>query len=101
MKPKRNQECWTAWSPLMVRGAACAALIPGLLLTLAGSLHLCAATPDFAAVQAIFNQHCLDCHAAQDPEAKLVMEDFETLMKGGESGAVLTRAGARKACSFA
>ncbi|MCI0536912.1 MAG: pre-peptidase C-terminal domain-containing protein [Verrucomicrobiales bacterium] len=45
--------------------------------------------PDFAAVQAVFNQHCLDCHATQDPEAKLVLEDFETLMKGGESGAVL------------
>src|SRR6185436_15120827 len=45
--------------------------------------------PDFSAVQAIFTQHCLDCHAAQDPEGKLVMEDFETLMKGGESGAVL------------
>src|SRR5678809_135051 len=45
--------------------------------------------PDFAAVQTILNQHCLDCHAAQDPEAKLVMEDFERLMKGGENGAVL------------
>src|SRR5438552_15305208 len=47
------------------------------------------AAPDFAAVQAVFNQHCLDCHAAQDPEAQLVMEDFESLMKGGENGPVL------------
>jgi mono/diheme cytochrome c family protein len=44
---------------------------------------------DYAAVDAIFFKHCLDCHAAQDPEAKLVLESFETLMKGGEAGAVL------------
>lgn len=44
---------------------------------------------DYAAVSAIFSEHCLDCHAAQEPEGKLVMETFETLMKGGESGAVL------------
>src|SRR5262249_42723030 len=53
------------------------------------SLLVAADAPDFAAVQAIFNQHCLDCHAAQDPEAKLVMEDFQTLMKGGESGPLI------------
>ena len=45
-----------------------------------------AATNDYAAVEAIFAKHCLDCHAAQDPEGKLVLESFETLMKGGESG---------------
>src|SRR2546422_5603694 len=27
------------------------------------------APPDYAAVEALFHQHCLDCHAAQDPEA--------------------------------
>ena len=45
-----------------------------------------AATNDYAAVGAIFAKHCLDCHAAQDPEGKLVLESFEALMKGGESG---------------
>src|ERR1051325_1595832 len=44
---------------------------------------------DYAAVEAIVTRHCLDCHAAQDPEGKLVLETFETLMKGGESGAVI------------
>jgi len=37
-------------------------------------------------VEAIFNQHCLDCHAATEPEGQLVLENFETLMKGGELG---------------
>src|SRR6185503_8399813 len=44
---------------------------------------------DYAAVDAIFFKHCLDCHATQDPEAKLVLESFETLMKGGETGAAI------------
>jgi mono/diheme cytochrome c family protein len=46
-------------------------------------------TNDYAAVDAIFNQHCLDCHASQDPEGKLVLENYESLMKGGEIGAAL------------
>src|SRR5437867_337381 len=44
---------------------------------------------DYSAVEAIFTQHCLDCHGSTEPEGKLVMETFETLMKGGESGAVI------------
>jgi mono/diheme cytochrome c family protein len=42
--------------------------------------------PEFAAVNAIFTQHCLDCHAANEPEGQLVLESFDTLMKGGELG---------------
>ena len=34
----------------------------------------------------LFTKHCLDCHAAQEPEAKLVLDSFENLMHGGESG---------------
>ncbi len=48
-----------------------------------------AATNDYSAVDLLFNKHCLDCHAATEPEAELVMETFELLMKGGESGAVI------------
>src|ERR1043165_7849731 len=65
-------------------------LPPGLLLPLllfAARPAQGAATNDYAAVEAIFTKHCLDCHAAQDPEGKLVLESFATLMKGGESGA--------------
>ena len=46
-----------------------------------------AAVPDYAVIDALFSKHCLDCHEAKDPEGKLVLEDFESLMKGGESGA--------------
>ena len=46
-------------------------------------------TNDYSAVEATFTKHCLDCHAAQDPEGKLVLESFETLMKGGENGPVI------------
>ena len=40
-------------------------------------------------MDAIFTAHCLDCHEAKDPEANLVLENFESLMKGGESGAAI------------
>src|SRR5437762_14342110 len=42
--------------------------------------------PDYSSVDAILSAHCLDCHASTDPEGKLVLESFETLMKGGELG---------------
>ena len=63
-------------------------LFAGLLttLTLAALPARGAATNDYAAVDAVFLKHCLDCHAAQDPEGRLVLESFDTLMKGGESG---------------
>src|SRR5437764_515151 len=40
--------------------------------------------PDYTSVDSIFSSHCLDCHASKDPEGQLVLESFETLMKGGE-----------------
>ena len=44
---------------------------------------------DYSAVDAIFTEYCLDCHGSTEPEAKLIMESHELLMKGGESGAVV------------
>jgi WD40 repeat protein len=44
---------------------------------------------DYAAIDALFAKHCLDCHATQEPEGKLVLESFDALMKGGESGRVI------------
>jgi mono/diheme cytochrome c family protein len=41
---------------------------------------------DYSAVDSIFTTHCLDCHASTDPEGQLVLENFETLIKGGEIG---------------
>src|SRR3954470_11314645 len=46
-------------------------------------------TNDYSAVDAIFVQHCLDCHAAKYPEGQLVLESYDTLMKGGELGAAI------------
>src|SRR3954463_3571550 len=51
-------------------------------------MHIFAAT-NFSTVAAIFDKHCLDCHGSEDPEGKLVLESFDTLMKGGESGKVI------------
>jgi len=51
--------------------------------------------PDYTSVDAIFTKYCLDCHASKDPEGELVLESFETLMKGGEIGpAILPGKGA-------
>src|SRR5262245_21678121 len=47
------------------------------------------AAPDYSAVDSIFTQHCLDCHEAKEPEGKLVLESFDTLIKGGKSGPAL------------
>jgi hypothetical protein len=47
------------------------------------------ADSDFAPVAKIISEHCLDCHAVQDPEGKLVLETYDLLMKGGESGPVV------------
>src|SRR2546425_7068661 len=67
--------------------------IPKLIGLLAFAANVIAAEPlppnDYSAVDAIFTEHCLECHGSQDPEAKLVMESFDLLMKGGESGAVI------------
>jgi WD40 repeat protein len=60
-----------------------------LVVLLAASPRAAEKTNDYAAVSALFAQHCLDCHATQEPEGRLVMETFESLMKGGESGAAL------------
>ena len=59
------------------------------LLLIAAVRLTAAAPPDYSAVDALFARHCFDCHAAQDPEGKLVLESFEALMRGGESGKVL------------
>src|SRR5688572_8056861 len=63
------------------------AIVATLLLFWAGALsHAQSTDADFARVAKIFAEHCLDCHAVQDPEGKLVLETYDLLMKGGESG---------------
>jgi len=61
-------------------------LVVDTLVCTAGELT---ASNDYASVDAIFSKHCLDCHASKDPEGELVLESFDTLMKGGEIGAAI------------
>jgi WD40 repeat protein len=56
----------------------------------AGISQSFAATPDYAAVHDIFQKHCVECHAAQDPESDYVMETYEAVMKGGKAGPAIT-----------
>jgi mono/diheme cytochrome c family protein len=44
-----------------------------------------AEAPDYAAVDALFAKHCLDCHAGPDADKGLALDSFEGLMKGGEN----------------
>ncbi len=53
------------------------AFVSALSLSMAG---------DFSAVEPLLQEHCVECHAAQDPEGGLVLESHAGLMKGGESG---------------
>ena len=50
---------------------------------------LSAGTNDYVEVDALFTKHCLDCHESKDPESNLVLENFETAMKGGQNGVVI------------
>ncbi len=57
---------------------------------LAAIVPLRAEEPDyFPAVAKLIEDRCLDCHAADDPEGKFVMERHEEIMRGGESGPAL------------
>lgn len=48
-----------------------------------------AAEPTYEAVQAVFQQHCAACHAGGEAEGGLKLDSYETLLAGGEHGAVL------------
>ncbi|MCW5558598.1 MAG: hypothetical protein KIT22_12295, partial [Verrucomicrobiae bacterium] len=41
---------------------------------------------DFSEIEPLLQQHCVECHAAKEPDGGLVLESFAALMKGGESG---------------
>jgi WD40 repeat protein len=44
---------------------------------------------NYAAINSIFQKHCLDCHSDHEPDGGFVLETFEALMQGGESGPAL------------
>ncbi|MEW6305364.1 MAG: c-type cytochrome domain-containing protein [Verrucomicrobiota bacterium] len=83
--PGRLEACDTAgWKPALQR----AAILATLLLAVVGPAGA-AEAPSYDKVQALFAEHCLDCHGSQDPEGKLDLETFGALMKGGDSGQVV------------
>jgi mono/diheme cytochrome c family protein len=44
------------------------------------------AAVDYAAkIAPLFQEHCIDCHAADDADGDFVIETYEALMKGGET----------------
>lgn len=55
----------------------------------------CATTadvPDFSKdVAPILNEYCVGCHSADDPEADLVLESYEALVRGGENGPAINK----------
>jgi WD40 repeat protein len=51
-----------------------------------------ASAQEYTAIDAIFSKYCLDCHSAKDPDGKLVLENFESLIKGGQDGPVIVPA---------
>src|SRR5262245_61713834 len=77
------------------RGLASLCVFGSLWFPVSSQAVELSSTNDYSAVDVLFTKHCLDCHAAQDPEGKLVMESFDDLMRGGETGPVIVPAKAR------
>jgi mono/diheme cytochrome c family protein len=64
-----------------------------VILALLSSQRLWAATDtvDFSAkIAPLFEEHCVDCHAADDPDGELSLETFGSLIKGGKTGKAIT-----------
>ena len=95
-QPGRRDACPTAFSRHVLKGwfSSSRCSTPVLILLLVGDLRVGQAetatpTNDYSGVEAIFTQHCLECHGSTEPEGKLILESHELLMKGGGSGAVI------------
>ena len=67
------------------------AIISLVLVPFPGELIAADAPPlvAYAQVRAVMEKHCLSCHDAKQAEGELVMESFESLMKGGDQGPVV------------
>ncbi len=62
-------------------------LFPVLALAFLASPLLAAPAPvDYAAkIAPLFEEHCIDCHSADDPDGEFSLETFESLLKGGKT----------------
>ncbi|MDB5289579.1 MAG: repeat-containing protein, partial [Phycisphaerales bacterium] len=61
--------------------------IPVLLVAFASRMATATEAPTYSQVHAILAERCMSCHDAKESEGELVMETYESLMKGGEKGA--------------
>jgi WD40 repeat protein/mono/diheme cytochrome c family protein len=55
-----------------------------------------AKSASYAEVHAIFAKHCLACHDSNEAEGELVLETPETILAGGQNGAVIVPGSAEK-----
>lgn len=62
---------------------------PALLFAASVRAFAADAPPDFSEVYRLLDERCIECHTADDPEANLVLETYEGLLKGGETGAAI------------
>lgn len=78
----------------MVRRVFSGPRLCGLVVAL-GGLILPTNAAEFTALEPLLQEHCVECHSAQEPEGGLNLESAAELMKGGESGpAILVGKGA-------
>jgi WD40 repeat protein/mono/diheme cytochrome c family protein len=60
------------------------------LCVFASSLFLLSVpAADFSELEPLFQEHCVECHGAKEPDGELTLETYEALLKGGESGPVV------------
>ncbi len=65
-------------------------LLVAVVPLLAAAMRSRAEEPDyFPAVAKLIEDRCLDCHSADDPDGKLVLEKHADILKGGETGAAV------------
>src|SRR5258706_4208662 len=64
--------------------------ITAVLASVAPALAADAAPkPPYEQVRAMYAQHCLSCHDSKEQEGSLILETHQSLLKGGDSGAVI------------
>src|SRR5689334_14101792 len=64
-------------------------IIFALTIAVALAGHAAAEEVPFSKIRPILAKHCIGCHDAKEAEGGLVMENYSSLMKGGDDGAVI------------
>ncbi|QIF06168.1 hypothetical protein G5S37_25465 [Roseimicrobium sp. ORNL1] len=79
------------------RAAAPLALLTACACTAQIHAASTAAPVDFdAKIAPLFQEHCVDCHAADDPDGEFALDTFAALMKGGKGGKAITPGNAQE-----